>query len=120
MTQTVLILGLLTHWFADFYLQSHEQAMNKWHSVKALTSHILVYSSIWYLVLMGAAVDTKLALLFTIITFASHFITDYFTSKVSHFYFDKKDYHNGFCVVGIDQIFHYLQLFYTAKLLHII
>lgn len=115
--QTILVI-LLIHWIADFVLQTSWQAENKSSSNKALVSHTGMYSlfwlaaGIWYVGL----VDTKKIgelLLFVMITFVAHTLTDYFTSRQVKKFFAKKDYHNGFVVIGFDQILHYTQLFLT-------
>jgi hypothetical protein len=46
-----------------------------------------------------------------------HFATDYVTSRIAKVFFDSGDYHNGFVVVGFDQILHYIQLFLSYMLL---
>jgi hypothetical protein len=58
-----------------------------------------------------------MGLLFGAITFVAHFITDYATSRIGKPFWEKKDYHTGFVVVGADQVLHYLQLIYTYELL---
>jgi hypothetical protein len=58
-----------------------------------------------------------MAALFSAVTFVGHTATDYITSRCSKKYFSKNDYHNGFVVIGFDQILHYLQLYFTYKLL---
>ena len=54
---------------------------------------------------------------FFFITFLSHTITDYFTSRINKKLWEKGDTHNFFVFVGLDQILHYFQLFLTYKLL---
>jgi hypothetical protein len=56
-------------------------------------------------------------IIFAVVTFLMHYITDYFTSRVSKPFFEKQDYHNGFVVVGADQVAHYYQLLLTYYLL---
>jgi len=48
--------------------------------------------------------------LFFLITFAAHTITDWFTSRWCKYYFSRGNNHNGFVVVGLDQMLHYAQL----------
>ena len=119
-----IILGILFfHWLFDFVFQTHEQAMNKSSSWKYLCEHTGTYSFWWCVVsvLYGIIANTSLLiLLFAPITFIFHTVTDYISSRESKNFFEKKDYHNGFVVVGIDQFAHYVQLLLTAKLLNII
>lgn len=120
-----ILFGLFIHWFADFVEQSHWQATNKAINNKALLEHTSAYSSLWFAVMIIVYSFTgftnvgviTMAALFAGITFVAHTVTDYFTSRWSKHFFDKKDYHNGFVVVGFDQILHYLQLYFTYKLL---
>lgn len=126
---TILITGLLMHWFADFVMQTHEQAMNKSTSMRALISHTGCYSILWlefwivYASIIGPFEEIWMTLLkglaFSIITFIAHTTTDYFTSRWSKKFFSVQDYHNGFVVVGLDQILHYLQLYFTFYFLNI-
>lgn len=122
---TLFVLMLILHWFYDFVAQTHEQAINKNHSWSALLGHTITYSvgiSIcfgFYLIVTHTStvfVDIlRMFCKFFVITFVAHTATDYITSRESKKFFDKKDYHNGFVVVGFDQILHYLQLFFTYK-----
>jgi hypothetical protein len=61
--------------------------------------------------------DLELSLLFFFLTFGFHFATDFITSRIGKPFWEKKDFHNGFVVVGFDQVLHYIQLIYTFKLL---
>jgi len=114
MSDKFFIFMILIHFLADFGLQTHEQAINKSSSNKFLFYHVGVYSLIWLLATMSLGWK---CLIFAGITFVLHFITDYITSRISKPFFAKNDYHNGFVVVGFDQVLHMLQLFYTIKLL---
>lgn len=113
-----VILGiLLVHWVADFILQTDYQAKNKSSSMNALVGHTGLYSAIWLAVgVIYCAfnnIQPEHATYFWLITLSSHTITDYFTSRWVKKLFSKQDYHNGFVVVGFDQILHYVQLFLT-------
>lgn len=112
-----ILFILLIHFLADFGLQTHEQATNKSTSLRFLMYHVGVYSIIWFLASYCIFGDWTKAFLFAIITFLAHFITDFITSKTSSSFFKKQDFHNGFVVVGFDQILHYIQLWYTFQIL---
>jgi hypothetical protein len=110
---------------ADFVYQTDWQAKNKSVNNTALIDHTSTYSLTWFGVVfivyslkgfntIGACI---MAALFSAITFVVHTATDYITSRCSKKYFDAQNYHNGFLVIGFDQILHYLQLYYTYKLL---
>lgn len=113
--EKLFILILFIHFLADFALQTVEQGANKKKSNKLLVYHTLTYSIIWFVVSYLYFSMFGVAFLFTIITFITHTIIDYYSSRLSNKFFDKKDYHNGFVVIGADQVLHYLQLFYTFK-----
>ena len=104
---------LFIHWVADFILQSHEIATSKWKCLPSLLWHALVYTSILY---VGSAFTSwppytwdmhlQHAMIFSVINGTSHLIIDFCSSKVTHYLFDKQDWHNGFVVVGFDQLIH--------------
>jgi len=113
-----LIFLALIHFLADFGLQTHEQATNKGTSNKWLFYHVGVYSLIWLVAMFTFWDDIKLAITFVTITFMAHFITDWITSRIGKPFWEKNDYHNGFAVVGFDQLLHLIQLVYTFYLLN--
>ena len=115
MNEFILIYILLIHFLADFALQTHEQASLKSTNNTMLFYHVLTYSLTW---LLGTiALLGWYSILFAFITFIVHFSTDYVTSRVVKKFFDKQDFHNGFVMIGADQILHYLQLYFTFKLI---
>lgn len=115
MTEQLFIFILLIHFLADFGLQTHEQATKKSSSDEYLFYHVGIYSLIWFI---GANLflDFEHSFYFAVLTFIAHFITDAITSRISKPFFEKQDFHNGFVVVGFDQVLHYLQLYLTFKL----
>lgn len=117
MTEKLFIYILLIHFLADFGLQTHDQATNKGKSDKWLFYHVGVYSIIWFIASFIWMGDWWIAIHFSFITFCCHFITDWWTSRIGKPFWEKGDYHNGFVVIGFDQILNYLQLYYTFKLL---
>ncbi len=113
MTFIPYLFQLLIHWIADFCLQTDEQAKGKASSLKMLTFHVATYtivsSIMWYFILW----DWRKCLIFAGITFVAHFVTDFITSKIGKPFWQKGDFHNGFVLVGFDQILHYVQLYLT-------
>lgn len=119
MTEFIFIYILLIHFLGDFALQSHEQAQNKSLDIGGkyniyLLMHVSVYSGVWLIAMLP--ILGFWSIVFAAITFVFHYWTDYITSRLSKPFFGKGDYHNGFVVVGADQILHYLQLYYTLKI----
>lgn len=123
------------HFLADFYLQTDEQAVNKSKSIKYLLSHTFIYSVFMCLTMM-LMLDPLKALLFGLITFILHTLTDFITSRVNKYLLPKevsyslklykekeninfthfpegRNYHNFFLGIGFDQMLHYFQLFLT-------
>ncbi len=113
-----IISILFIHWFADFVLQTDKQAKGKSSSNLLLFQHCLVYSGCWIPFLYYEAPDGLNYLgLFILITFISHFVTDYITSRINSYYWKQGNNHNFFVSVGFDQFLHYTQLFLTFALL---
>ena len=123
MDEFLFLYTLLIHYLADFALQTNDQATkkgigysfyNKW-----LLYHVGTYSFIWLFAIVTISQIYNLTvwgcLYFVSITFILHYITDWITSRIGKPFWEKNDYHNGFMVVGIDQVLHYVQLHYTFK-----
>ena len=107
---------IIIHWFADFVLQSDEDAKNKSKSNKHLTSHVLTYTAVWSIIGLWYGLyynQHLLGALFPIITFVFHWITDYYTSRLNSKLWSEGKVHNFFVSVGFDQVLHYVQLFTT-------
>lgn len=109
---TVLYI-ILIHFLADFALQTHDQASKKSTSNVWLTYHVSTYSFVWLIAAYMLFESIKLSISFAIITFLTHYLVDYFTSRIGKPFWEKNDYHNGFVVVGADQVVHYICLFAT-------
>lgn len=113
---TVLFYILLIHFLADFCLQTPDQARLKSTDIDELGKHVLSYSLTWFLASYIWFEAWHLSMMFALVTFILHFITDYVTSRIGKPYWEKKDYHTGFVVVGADQVLHYIQLILTYQL----
>lgn len=113
------IIALFLHWLGDFVLQTDYQARNKSTSDRALSEHVLTYALVWVIPSVVGAIyfNSGALMLFPIITFIVHWITDYHTSRVNKRLWEAKKVHEFFVSVGFDQILHYLQLYLTFKLL---
>ena len=117
----IYLFILLIHFLADFGLQTHEQATKKGLGNSlyngSLFQHVGVYSMVWLIALLTISTDIPNVLGITILIFFTHYLTDWITSRIGKSFWDKGDYHNGFVVVGFDQLVHYITLFYIFKLL---
>lgn len=96
----ILLMLLLTHFVADFVLQTDRMAKGKSSSNTILAYHVGVYSLcfIW------------VSIPFVLVTFVLHFITDWCSSRLSSMLWKKGDVHNFFVVIGADQLLHYVGL----------
>ena len=128
---------LVTHWVADFGLQTHWQASNKNKNNVALSRHVFIYTGCL------AAVSYPLPawpghapqwLLFVAGNGILHFATDYVTSRISSKLFMgqfetlelyplnrvamKQPFnpHNFFVMIGFDQLIHQVTLAATMWL----
>jgi hypothetical protein len=113
----IFIFILVIHFLADFALQTHEQAQKKSESNKWLTYHVTTYSVTWLVSMLFFTNSIPLAISFACITFLCHWATDWATSRIGKPFWKNNDFHNGFVVVGADQVLHYIQLIYTYYLL---
>ena len=125
---------IAAHWFSDFDRQTNEMAMQKSKSWWWLTYHVITYT-VWMMALYG--VWTPFAGKFMLITFATHFITDAITSRItsrlwfldsrttcscleegeSIVKFNDRKRHWFFNVIGLDQLCHYATLTLTLRYL---
>ena len=116
---------LATHFVGDFILQSDWMALNKSKNLRALVAHVLIYSLCFL----------PFGVIFAMITFLTHLITDAATSQItSKLWFIELDeqYDTGrrdgvyfarhearvfgdrrhwfFVAIGADQLIHYITL----------
>lgn len=120
---TIIFAILIIHWIADFILQTDSQAKGKSKEWKPLLTHTFNYSMVWYtaglvLFFINPSIDMWVNIIyFTTITFITHTITDYFTSRLNSRLWAQGKTHEFFVAVGFDQILHYVQLILTYILI---
>ena len=121
-TLSDLFVVLFVHWLADFVTQADKIAKAKSHSLWFLFEHVLTYTAVtsigsFFLFFVFGRIAPGLVLGWALFNGAAHFVTDYFTSKwVSHF-FAKQDHHNGFVIIGLDQVIHLVCLTWSLAYL---
>jgi len=115
----VLII-LIAHFVADFMLQTHYMASNKSENVWVLVQHIITYTiaffiifgSSWFILswffepTVSAEIWLKLTIGISLINGILHYLIDFFTSKITKHLWNKKQYHNFFVIIGLDQLLH--------------
>jgi len=103
----IILILIWIHFVADFVLQSTKMGLNKWNSLKWLGFHCTVYG-IPFL---------YFGVKFALITVGLHFIVDFFSSKITHQLWEKKEVHWFFVVIGWDQALHFVCLLATYRYL---
>lgn len=116
---SVIFWLLITHWVADFVLQTDWMARNKSKSNLPLSVHVLVYT----LGLIPFAIffiNPAYILWFLIFNYCAHWYIDYNTSRITSRLGAQGKYGSNtvpnfgmFSIIGLDQLFHYLTLFFT-------
>ena len=112
-----IFLIIITHWIADFILQTDKQAEGKSKNWNDLLSHTSIYSLTFWLFILILTKNINTAIYFWIITLITHTVQDYFTSKLNSKLRSEGKTHNFFVSIGFDQVLHYIQLFLTYSLL---
>ena len=109
------IVILFAHWIADFVLQNDEMAQGKSKSLIPLSKHIwrYVWSMGFMLIPIFMNYPVKYILSFIAINGISHFIIDYFTSRMSARLWKQKRVHDFFVCIGFDQFLH-IAILYTS------
>lgn len=117
---TIFLMIIFTHWIADFVAQNDRMAIGKSSQWGPLLEHTALYTLIWMVVIFtyGASTNASIKLLwFLPITFICHTATDYYTSRVNAQLWKEEKRHQFFVSIGFDQVLHYVQLWFTFKLL---
>jgi hypothetical protein len=101
------IFILFVHYVGDFLLQSRKMADNKSKSLKWLSLHVLTYTFNLLIFTSVFVFDFGIGVLYWIaLNGVLHWITDFFTSKLTTHYYKKEDWKSFFSVVGFDQFVH--------------
>ena len=134
MTLIEIFAIIIIHWISDFIMQDEKWALGKSKNWRDLIMHTMLYSAIWWFPILIAILINQpdiqdgnqvlfKSLLFIFITFITHTIIDYTTSKIVSKKFAKQEYGSpipnfgAFTIIGFDQVLHYIQLFVTYYLL---
>lgn len=126
----IVFIIILIHYVADYICQDGKWALGKSKNWKDLLNHTLTYSLIWLIPIAilfpnNWSSDNYVinSLLFGAITFITHTIIDYFSSRIASDLRAKGKFGGSipnlgfFSVLGFDQVLHYGQLFLTYSIL---
>jgi hypothetical protein len=108
-----LILINLIHFVSDFLCQTREMATNKSKSLYWLTLHVLVYSTATIIGWCYFTTDIHVLGSIWVITFLTHWLTDFTTSKITTYYYLKNNMFGFFSTIGFDQLIHSTTLLIT-------
>lgn len=101
-TQLLVALVLVSHFLADFVLQTRWMAENKSKSDRALLIHIIEYGLVTTLVLVPFGVSP----LFVAMNTSMHLGVDAITSRLSSHYHQQKRTKAFWVTIGADQTLH--------------
>ena len=122
MSILIFLCIIVVHYIADFIFQDEQWALNKSKSKSALLKHTLTYSSLWLLSILIITQSVSTAFYFAIVTFMAHTIQDDITSRIVSKRFKNEYYGSSipnfgaFSMIGLDQVFHYIQLIITWRI----
>jgi hypothetical protein len=110
---SLIVLLVWIHTLSDFFLQTDRVAKGKSGSTPILLLHILIYS-LPFLVLLHTYPLASVAL-FILVNAFLHFVTDYWSSRLTTAFWKKEMRHEFFCTIGVDQAIHITCLILTAN-----
>lgn len=100
------LLLIWIHFISDFVFQPDKIALNKNDNLGYLGLHCLIYSLLFL----------YFGIMFALITGILHFIIDFFSSKLTCYFYRRKENHKFFMVIGCDQALHFSCLFLAYQL----
>lgn len=110
---TDVLIILIAHTFADFWVQTDNQAINKSSSNAALLVHVTTYTNILIVCFVVLTWNPVAAVLLASVNGLMHLATDYVTSRVGKYYYAKEMRRRFFQVLGVDQFIHIAGLLFT-------
>lgn len=109
-------LLFISHYIADFIFQSRQMGENKSSSHRWLLKHVVVYATVLGLLTFPLFENEYLFACWLFGNFMWHWGVDYVTSRFTKRLYEQKKMHAFWCVIGMDQMIHYLTLFYSFQL----
>lgn len=117
----IFTIIIIAHFIADFVFQDAQWARDKSNSAVALTTHVCTYCLVW--IIPAWYLLSYNWVWFILITFIAHWFTDFVTSKIVKNLFNTNKIGTSvpnlgaFTMIGLDQVLHYLQIYYTINFL---
>ena len=110
---------MFSHWVADFLCQTTWMSENKSKNFLALLSHGIVYTGMltYMIASLGLRMDlnpTNL-LVYGGLNGVAHVCVDGVSSRITSYFWRKKNVHSFFCVIGLDQFIHFVILYTTMS-----
>lgn len=109
----MIALIFLFHFIADFLFQSRKMGENKSKSNKWLLLHVGTYATILGILSFPLFNDWKIFIFWILINFCLHLSTDFCSSRLSSFFYRKKNMYRFWNIIGGDQTIHFITLYYT-------
>ena len=115
MDTQLIIFILFLHWFADFFCQTDEMAINKSKDWVILTIHSYTYFVVLCIgIFCYGLYDFNYKPVYLFLNFPAHFIIDAITSRINSRLYENHR-HWFFTMIGFDQFLHYVVLFLTIN-----
>ena len=113
-----IFMFMVSHFFADWVMQSRKMAENKSKSWYWLSLHVLVYTVVFtfnsFIIFHDLFnIETEYILYFGLINGALHFITDAITSRFTTHYYTTGKMKAFWTTIGFDQLIHQTCIFVT-------
>ena len=89
---------------------------NKSKNIFALSLHVLVYGVVFVVLLMPFFNFSDI-LIFVCVNIGLHWATDFTTSRITSYFWNKKQIYNFFLTIGVDQYIHQACLISTLHFL---
>src|SRR5688572_26853683 len=123
----IILAIIFIHFVADFLCQTDNMALNKSKSLYWLGVHVLTYTAVLlfasfflFFYLEGfkwTGSLWKFGLSYALVNGILHFVTDFFTSKLTNRLWHLESKHWFFVAIGFDQMIHYFCLFVSYEYL---
>lgn len=115
----IILIFLFSHWISDWVCQTRWMGEYKSREILPLITHTGLYTLLWIIPTNIVMNGPKAIILFLIITFITHTIIDYITSREEVKALKEKKMYKCLTILGFDQFLHMVQLFATYYFINI-